>query len=193
MSDTVILGFEATAATLHTGFSKELSNAPSITYRLKHEQRQKVSTADGVDLTELEWSIQVYATEKYNEHAEKSGGIGFMGSLNSEGACHISAAIGKSAFDRLARTGRLPAQITVHARDLMYGKDYNGADIVWPKPEDRSIVTDVAFSIPLTDVPDSTGNSTADTKVLEVARQATKLLYVVAIAVVLIGLRLYFR
>jgi hypothetical protein len=155
MSDTVILGFKATSATLHTGFSKELSNTPTISYRLAHEQRQKVSTADGVDLTDLEWTIQVRASDKYNEHVDKKGGIGMMRYWGEYGTCSISAAIGEASFNRLSRAGRLPSQITVHATGLKYGTDYEGAEIVWPQTDDVSIVTEVAFSVPLGDVLDT--------------------------------------
>lgn len=195
MSDTVIFWFEAISATLHTGFSKELSNTPFITYRLKNEHRQKVLTPAGVDLTEdAEWSIQVYGIDKYNDHVDKDGGIGFM-RRSRPGEFYISAAVGVSAFDRLARSSFLPEKVTVHARGLTYGKDYEGADKVWSEPEKGAVVTEIAFSLPLTapQEPDAPAVGCTTKQGFELARRATTLLYVIAIALALIGFRLYFH
>src|SRR5258708_5065788 len=192
MSDTVILGFKATSATLHTGFSKELSNTPSISYQLEHEQRQKVSTADGVDLTDLEWTIQVNASDKYNEHVDKKGGIGVMRYWGEHGTCHISAAIGEPSLNRLSRARHLPSQITVHTTGLKDGKDYEGADKIWPQTDEVSIVTEVAFSVTIGDVLDTSINVAPKNDIFEAVRRAIKPLYVIAVAVVLIALKLYF-
>jgi len=191
MSDSVILGFKATSATLHTGFSKELSNTPSISYRLEHEPRQKVSTAEGVDLTGLEWTMQVLASSEYNEHVEKNGGIGVMKYWAKYGTCHISAAIGDSSFNHLLRA-RLPTQIIVHVRGLKYGADYEGADKVWLQPDEASTVTEVAFSVPIGVAPDAGTNATQKGEMSIAIQQAIKPLYVIAITVVLIALKLYF-
>jgi hypothetical protein len=192
MSDTVIFGFEATSATLHTSFSRELSSTPFIIYRLKHEPGQTVLTREGVDLTDVEWSIQMYATDKYSDHIDKAGGVGFMRSHS--GGVQISAAIGVSAFDRLARSSLLP-EVTVHARGLTYGKDYEGADKVWPEPEKRAVVTEVAFSLPL--IPPQSNDAPATDVTIkrgfELVRRATTLLFVIAIASAVIGFKLYFR
>jgi hypothetical protein len=193
MNDTVIFGFEATSTTLHTGFSKELSNTPSITYRLKHEPRQKVLTEEGVDLTDLEWSIQVYATDKYNDHVDKSGGIGFMRmlSLSASPEFYISVAIGVSAFDRLAGSVSLPDKIMIHAQGLKYGKDYEGADKIWSNPKEGIVVTEVSFSIPLVATQSSNLPDTSAVQIPESIQRATKLLYVIAAASVLIVIKLY--
>ena len=192
MSDTVILGFTAKSATLHTGFSKELSNTPSISYRLEHEKRQKVSTAEGVDLTDLEWTMQIHGSEKYNEHVEEKGGIGVMKYWDTRGTCHISASIGGSSFNRLSRATHLPTQIAVHVHGLKYGTDYEGADMIWPQTDEASIVTEVAFSISMGDVPHGSISATPKNEMLEVVQQAIRPLYVIAVAVVLIALKLYF-
>jgi hypothetical protein len=199
MSDTVILIFKATSATLHTGFSKELSNTPSISYRLEHERRQKVSTASGVDLTDLEWTMQVNAMDKFNDYAEKEGGIGVMSywgrDEDEDGRCYISVAIGEATFERLFGAGGIPTQIMVHVRGLEYGKDYEGADKIWPLANKGSIVTEVAFSVAMGEALEDTTNIDVTRKNDEfaVAQQVLKPLYVIAIAVVLIVLRLYFR
>ena len=205
--DPKMMFFRATRARLLVGFAKGSSNAPSIGIDLAHERRQKIRDSDGTDLTECPWTLQVRADVKHNDYVEKLGGIGAVSSFSRTGAFHIGAAIGPSTFDRLLaalEAGFLPQQICVHATGVEYG---NGDGLVWIGEPQKAIVTEISFAVPVgasRGTPDDENDRSEQgvtVRDLETFRQAVRRdfaslmtpIYVIAVIVFFVGLKMFFR